>query len=76
MPADIVKAAHHGDEKSTLGPFLEAVAPEMVIVSGEADTYDARTRDRLEGMPVYATYETGTVTITLSDGSYTVRTHQ
>lgn len=76
VPADILKAAHHGDKKSTLEPFLQAVAPSAVIVPSGSGTFDADTADRLGGYPVYATHEMGAITVTFEDGTYTISTEK
>lgn len=70
----VLKAGHHGSRTSTNGPFLEAVAPQIAVISaGEGNRYGhphQEVLDRLRdaGVQVYRTDLNGTVTIT-TDGS-------
>jgi competence protein ComEC len=67
----VLKAAHHGSCASTTQAFLEAVDPEVVIISVGADNDFGQPCDevleRLEGLLVFRTDEDGTVEI-ISDG--------
>ena len=76
MPADILKAAHHGDEKSTFTPFLETVSPSVVIIPSGSGTFDPDTVERTSGLPVYATHEHGAVTVVIGDDGFSIRTHK
>ena len=68
----VLKAAHHGSCTSTTDVFLEAVAPEAVVISVGADNRFSLPCDdvleRLDGLPVYRTDERGTVGV-ISDGA-------
>lgn len=76
VPADILKAAHHGDEKSTFTPFLETVSPSAVIIPCGSGTFDPDTVERTSGLPVYATHEHGAVTVVIGDDGFSIRTYK
>ncbi|HDQ71786.1 MAG TPA: DNA internalization-related competence protein ComEC/Rec2 [Chloroflexi bacterium] len=67
----VLKAAHHGSCSSTTPEFLDAVKPELVVISVGADNRFGHPCDavleRLEGLAVYRTDEHGAVAI-ISDG--------
>jgi competence protein ComEC len=79
LDCTVLRAAHHGDAGSTTAPFLEAVDPEVVVISVGRDSLlrhpHWETLERLEahagqsgnGLQVYRTDEDGTVEI-VSDG--------
>lgn len=66
---DVLIAGHHGSKYSTTEMLLEAVKPEVVIISaGEDNPYGHPARETLErlarfGCQVYRTDELGTITI-------------
>jgi competence protein ComEC len=70
----VLKAAHHGSCSSTSPEFLEAVEPQVVVISVGADNDFghpcADVLERLEGrdVPAYRTDERGTVEV-VSDGT-------
>jgi competence protein ComEC len=68
----LLKAAHHGSCSSTTQAFLDAVDPELVVISVGADNTFGHpcdeVLDRLEGLPVYRTDEHGIVEV-VSDGT-------
>ncbi len=72
LASTVLKAAHHGSCSSTTQEFLEAVAPEMVVISVGADNDFghpcADVMERLDGLPVYRTDEQGVVEV-VSDGA-------
>lgn len=74
VPADLLKAAHHGSAESTLPGFLEAVSPQAILLStGSAD----RVTDfsaRVDDYPVLNTNDSGTLTLRFDEGS--VRIYQ
>jgi competence protein ComEC len=67
----VLKAAHHGSCTSTTGEFLEAVDPEVVVISvGVENDFGhpcAEVLERLGHLPVYRTDEHGTVEV-ITDG--------
>ncbi len=68
----VLKAAHHGSCSSTTQEFLDAVDPEVVVISVGADNHFghpcAEVVERLDGFPVYRTDEQGAVEI-ITDGT-------
>jgi competence protein ComEC len=79
LSSTVLKAAHHGSCSSTTQAFLDAVAPEIVVISVGADNDFghpcAEVLERLEhalsegdrGLPVYRTDEYGVVDV-VTDG--------
>ena len=75
LSSTVLKAAHHGSCSSTTQAFLDAVAPEVVVISVGADNDFghpcAEVLERLEqtvsegdrGLPVYRTDEYGAVDV-------------
>ena len=80
LKADILKAAHHGSNNSNTGEFLDAVAPELCIIScGVNNRYGhpgKETMERLEerGITTLVTKECGQIFIEKKGGEYVVRT--
>ena len=73
---DVVKMPHHGGYEKNTGDFIQAVQPEIAVItdSGE-DPADGETLTLLEnaGAQILRTAEIGTVTVTSSGtGSYQV----
>jgi competence protein ComEC len=72
LQSTVLKAAHHGSCSSTTQEFLEAVGPEVVVISVGADNRFGHpcgeVLERLQDMPTYRTDEHGTVEI-VSDGA-------
>ncbi len=68
----VLKAAHHGSCSSTTQEFLDAVDPEVVVISVGADNHFghpcAEVVERLDGFPVYRTDEQGAVEV-ITDGT-------
>jgi len=72
LRSDVLKAPHHGSRTSSTEAFLDAVAPSIVLVSGEADRPPwpphpavlARYRER--GHAVFLTGEVGAVRVRVS----------
>lgn len=69
--AQVLKVAHHGSATSTSAAFLDAVNPEVAVISaGEGNRFghpSASVLERLEGTLVLRTDEHGTITFT-TDG--------
>ena len=80
LNADILKAAHHGSNTSNSAEFLDAVSPELCIVScGVNNRYGhpgKETMERLEerGVTTIVTKERGQIFIEKKGGEYVVRT--
>ena len=72
LASTVLKAAHHGSCSSTTQAFLDAVAPEVVVISVGAENRFghpcAEVLERLDGFPVYRTDEQGAVEL-ISDGT-------
>jgi competence protein ComEC len=72
LASTVLKAAHHGSCNSTTHEFLEAVAPEVAVISVGAENRFghpcAEALERLAGLPVYRTDEQGAIEV-ISDGS-------
>jgi competence protein ComEC len=72
LRSTVLKAPHHGSCTSTTAEFLEAVDPEVVVISVGADNDFghpcAEVLERLRDLPVYRTDEHGTVEV-ITDGA-------
>ena len=71
LRSTVLKVPHHGSKTSSCRDFLQAVDPQVAVISvGQDNDFGHPSDDvleRLEGALVYRTDENGTVTIT-SDG--------
>lgn len=73
-PADILKAAHHGSESSSTPAFLEAVAPQLLVLScGQAERV-ASMDARRGSIPMADTCTQGAVMIKFDASGFTVET--
>ncbi|MFZ3578974.1 S-layer homology domain-containing protein [Virgibacillus sp. DJP39] len=77
VDAEILKAGHHGSGTSSSQAFLNAVDPEVGILSYGENNYghpDEKVVDRLSdsGATLYSTYESGDIAITSTGETYTV----
>ena len=72
MPADLLKAAHHGSPSSTDDTFLSAVSPAAILLSCRHESRLQSFRERIGNIPVYGTPECGAVTVCFGEGGYTV----
>lgn len=77
---DIFKAAHHGASSANSSAILNALTPDIIILStglDGVDKYDIPQQASLDRMyavtdKVYATFTTGTIKITSNGSDYTV----
>jgi len=82
VTSTVLKVGHHGSATSTSQAYLEAVKPELAVVSvGEGNRYGhphQETLDRLraEGVAVYRTDLQGTIKITTDGVNYSVKTEK
>ena len=79
LKADVLKAAHHGSNYSNCGGFLDAVSPDICIVSCGESNYGhpgKETMKRLEdrGIETFVTKERGQIFIEKKGRDYVVRT--
>lgn len=82
LNAEVLKIGHHGSKTSTSPEFLEAVSPQVALISaGRKNRYghpDPLTLKRLEdfGVPYYRTDTQGLVTLTSDGERFTVKTQK
>ncbi|MFF2177892.1 MBL fold metallo-hydrolase [Lysinibacillus sp. NPDC058147] len=82
VKATILKAGHHGSNTSSSAEFIQAVHPEVTILSyGEGNKYGhphAEVVDRLQaiGSKIYATAEAGTVIVSTDGVNYDVNSKE
>lgn len=82
VAADVLKVGHHGSDTSTSDEFLEAVAPEIALISvGTGNTYGHPVPSILEklenrGIEIYRTDLAGSVVVTSDGKKLTVTTEK
>lgn len=72
IPADILRAAHHGSQDSTQEDFLLMTQPEVCLISGDDPSEKTLSRLANVGAMVYDTGTYGALTVTVHDGQYDV----
>ncbi|MEM2876394.1 MAG: ComEC/Rec2 family competence protein [Candidatus Bathyarchaeia archaeon] len=82
LTSTVLKVGHHGSRTSTSPAYLEAVNPEVAVISvGEENRYGHPHQETLErlaakGVTVYRTDLDGTVIITTDGVNYSVKTEK
>jgi competence protein ComEC len=73
----VLKVPHHGGDTSLTLPFLQAVDPELAVISVGADNRfghpDQATLEKLEGIRTYRTDRQGSVEIVTDGSVYSVQ---
>ena len=72
VPADLLKAAHHGSASSTGADFLSVVNPQAVLLSCSKLSRHESFSGRTGNVPVWSTALHGAVTVRFSDGTFTL----
>ncbi len=78
LDVDVLQVGHHGSDTSTCYLFLNAVLPEIGVISvGEGNSYghpheEPLSRLRDAGVDVYRTDLSGTITVSSDGADYTV----
>jgi len=74
----ILKVAHHGSKTSSTEPFIDAIRPQLSIISaGRNNSYGHPHQEVLEtfqkfGLPTMITAENGSITVSVTKKDYTV----
>lgn len=82
LDCDILKVGHHGSSTSTTDDFLDAVSPEIALIScGDGNKYghpNSETTDKLEAAKIkyYRTDLCGSIVITTDGVTYSVTTEK
>ena len=82
LDCDILKVAHHGGTTSSSMAFLQAVSPEVALITARADAQDdylmETVVERLTklGAKIYDTRHNGRIICTQSDGAINVKTQK
>lgn len=75
IPADVLKVAHHGSTASTSEEFRAAVDPQILLLSNEMPSRQARVEALAGDIPLYDTDRHGAVTLIFTgQGRYRVKT--
>ena len=73
VPADLLKASHHGSSSSSSGAFLEAVAPRAVLLSCKSETRHASFAEQLgPDTALWSTARSGALTLRFEENRVTV----
>lgn len=82
IDADVLKVGHHGSRTSSSQKFLDAVSPDIAVIScGEGNKYGhphSQTVKRLQKCvsDIYVTMDNGSVVISIDGGELKVRTER
>lgn len=80
VTADVLKVGHHGSNTSTSGPFLEAVSPDIAVISvGEGNSYGHPSQQVIAALTkakaeIYRTDLHGTIVVVSNGQEITVAT--
>jgi competence protein ComEC len=80
LQSDVLIVGHHGSNSSSGAAFLDAVDPEVAIISaGENNPYghphdEVLQRLRFRGIEIYRTDLDGTINIVISNGDFAIET--
>ena len=73
VPADLLKAAHHGSSSSSSEAYLAAVAPQAVLLSCKSvSRHDAWAERVSPDTALWSTARSGALTLRFEDGHVTV----
>ena len=72
VPADILKAAHHGSPSSSSPEFLAAVSPQAILLTCSRSSRAESFAERAGAVPVYATADCGAVTVRFEENGFRV----
>ena len=72
VPADLLKAAHHGSAFSTGEDFLVAVNPQAILLSCKSAGRHESFSERVSGIPVFSTAVHGALTVRFTENAFTV----
>jgi competence protein ComEC len=82
LDADILRVGHHGSHTSTSGALLDAVTPDVAVIScGANNPYGHPHRETLDALydrqiTVLRTDIDGTITVTIDNTAYTISTEK
>jgi len=76
----VLKVPHHGGDSSLTLPFLQAVDPQVAVISVGSDNRFGHpaelTLEKLEGIPTYRTDQHGNIEVITEDERYWVSTER
>ena len=73
QPADILKVPHHGSANSASPEYLQAVSPQVLLLSCGTQSREDDFSRRVADGRLYSTYSSGAITVTFTgNGGYTV----
>jgi competence protein ComEC len=79
LASDVLKVPHHGGRTSAYLPFIDAVNPDIAIISSERDNRfghpHQETLDVLSGKKILRTDTDGAIKIKKTDRGYDIRTY-
>ncbi len=82
LDADILRVGHHGSYTSTSGAWLDAVTPDVAVIScGSGNEYGHPHQEVLNALydrqiTVLRTDTNGTITVTIDNAAYTIATEK